>query len=237
MKHLVKIAITAALVCSWAAPSLAAEISGAEVGVDFSRTGEANDNIQQLGLWGSLNVGFSPKFSIQGDMALYNERLSEEGDEDFDFDIHTFELHGIYHLIPGTSLGGFVGISRPEHGTNQNYYGLEFGRKIYQISYEIYGWRSNNEDKFTAFGVQTAYALNERLSLGNRFELYNPDQGPDRNRIGVTVDYKLAPGYSLYGELGRLHENSDSDVNVKLGIRAYFGSGATFSQHGLTSLQ
>ncbi len=241
------------LAFSLACPSHAAEISGAEVGIGYSVLTENMSDVTKLNTYGSLDIDFSPTFGIQGDMALNHFRLNRH----VHFYDGAFALHGIYHPMPGASLGGFVGRER-SRGMNLDYHGLEFGQNLNQFRYQVYAWRAT-ADKDAAIGLQWAYALNEQLSVGGRFDHYKQkiknldldfldldflDSDLDFNfdRIGFTTNYKLASGYSLYGELGSIHFNADpfpfslfsiSRVYIELGFRAYFGSGATFSQHNL----
>jgi hypothetical protein len=208
----------------------AAEVSGAQVGVSYSNlTGSASD-ANKLSAFGSLEVAFSPAFSVQGDMAL-----NRFGGTNWDGGM--FALHGVYHPMQGTALGAFVGRDRL-NSQNVDFYGLEASQKLNMIDLEGYVWHTESGSDGTALGLSGSYPLNDRFSLGGRLDAFN-GRGDDYNRIGVTADYKLASSYSVYGEVGRVDaQGADAKGYIGLGLRATFGAGqgTSFSQRGLQDL-
>lgn len=230
MKHYM-IGLAAALAVSTAGAAGAAEVSGANVGVSYSGlTGSAND-ATKLTANGSMEVAFSPAFSVQGDMA-YNHF----GDTGWDGSM--FGLHGIYHPMMGTSLGAFVGRDRVD-GSNLNFYGLEAGREMGLMNVQGYIWHTNSGDDGTAVGLSGDYALNNQFAVGGRLDVFNGPFSADFNRVGVTGTYKMTSGYSVYGEVGRVDaENADAEGYLGVGVRATFGpgTGTSFAQRGLLDM-
>lgn len=229
-----KRALALALCATTLIPAAAqAEITNAEVGFDYSTfaDGRAND-MHKATLGGALEFAISPQFSVQANLAQRYYGLA-------DWDGTTFALHGIWHISDAAAIGGFVGKDWLDDGNNNaEFYGLEYKGNTGLITYEAYGTYADGEhDDGYGLGLRGAYAMNDRLSLGARFETMNADA--NLTRLGATAQYEFLPGLQANGELGLADpEDSDKEVFLSLGLKATFGAGqgVTFSGRGVQEI-
>jgi hypothetical protein len=215
-----------------ATPALALEVVGGSVSLGYSGfTDDLLDDINKTTLSGSLEVGISRAFSVQGDLAIINYGLT-------DLDANNIGLHGIYHLSETTSIGGYIGQDSVE-SADLSILGIEAGHQAGPMMLEGYLSRaeSSGEDG-TIFGLRAAYGLSEDSEIGLRYDDINVD-GIGASRISAVGEFGMANGFAITGELGSADiEGIGSETFFGIGVKVDFGAkrGATFSQRSVVDL-
>ncbi|MFC3061363.1 hypothetical protein [Paenirhodobacter populi] len=228
-----KQALAWALCATAALPGMAqAEITSAEIGLDYSTFGDADArDAHKATLGGALEFAITPQFAFQGDLAQrYYGFANWKGT--------TFTGHGIFHAGPDTAIGGFVGKDWLSHDNGGEFYGFEARQSLGPIAVEGYGlyFDGEKEDGY-GVGLRGDYQLTNQLTVGGRFDTLNTDMGMPR--LSATTSYEFAPGYAVNGELGYADpKNSDKEVFLTLGVKATFGpgQGVTFGGRGLQEI-
>jgi outer membrane scaffolding protein for murein synthesis (MipA/OmpV family) len=206
----------------------AAEIVNAEIGFNYGAfVGNDLSGSNKSELSGSMEYAFSPKFSVQGDMALRYL-------DDTSFDSHAFTLHGVYNLNQSTAVGLFVG--RDWVNSNSvDFYGVEAAGNFGQISYDgALTHLDGGGDDATTLSLAGAYALNDQLDLGGNFGYFDVD-GINLTKVGMTAGYDLTPGVKMTGEFGLMDfDGQTTESYIGVGIKATFGQkgGTTFDRRG-----
>ncbi|WP_152559391.1 hypothetical protein [Paenirhodobacter enshiensis] len=222
-----------AVLCTALAPLTAtAEVTGAQVGLQYSGYGDADArDMHKTSLGGAMEYAITPEFSVQGDVAQrYYGVASWEGT--------TGTVHGTYHASNGAALGAFYGHDWIK-GKDSDYYGVEGAQSFNQMRLEGYAGyiRGASENKGTTLGGSATFAATDRLGLGGEYGMVNNDD--KLQRLGATATYAFPAGYAIDGEIGMADRaNSDKEAFVSLGVRATFGgqNGVTFGERGLQAL-
>ncbi len=227
MARIVVSALAAGLLAVSAAQ--AAEVTGAEAGLEFSTLTGDLDDLNKTTASGSLEVSFSQAFAVQGDIALSQLGFVDES-------AHSLGLHAIYNA-PTLSGGLFYGKDWID-GEDAEYYGLEVGTSIDILRGEAYlGRADDGSSDGTIFGVRGDYAATESISIGARYDLMNIET-TDINRLSLTAGYTTG-NFELTGEVGRFDiDDADAEAFVSIGAKMNFGArnGTTFERRGLLSV-
>lgn len=226
-----KSTVLALALAAIAAPSLAFEVTGGSVTLEYSTFADsALTDVNKTGISGSMEMGFSRSFAMQTDLSFVSFGTSG-------LDATNSTIHGIYHLNETTSLGAFIASEKIEDGSGTSY-GLEVGHQSGALGYEAFLSRLDGGDTGTGYGVRGNYAMSDRLGLGLRLEGLNTGEF-DVTRLSATGEFGLAGGAAVTAELGTVNlDDAGSEAFVALGFRYDFGAkrGATFSKRGLTDI-
>ncbi|PPB79774.1 hypothetical protein LV82_02565 [Albidovulum inexpectatum] len=224
---------TAALIASLlAGQSFAAEVTGGDIQLRYSTfTGDDLD-YDATSISGSVEVGFTKQFSVQGDIGF---RFFDN-----DIDSNYLTLHGIGHVSDATSVGLFVGREEFE-GFGETVYGAEVGHEFGSLSGEAYVALSEIEGAdVTLLGISADYAVTEAFKLGVAY--HNVDlEGFDASRIALRGEYGMG-GFSVTGEIGsgELDQSlgGGSETFIGIGLKTTFGAsrGSTFERRSLFEL-
>lgn len=224
--------LIAALGVALAPLAVQAEVTGAQVGLQYSGFADSDSrDMHKTSLGGALEYALTPDFSVQGDVAQrYYGVASWEGT--------TGTVHGTYHTPNGAAIGGFYGHDWIK-GKDSDYYGIEGAQHFDQLRLEGYAgyMRGSEENKGATLGLNAAYAATDRISVGGEYGMVNNDD--DLQRLGATMTYTFPAGYAIDGEVGMAdRRGDDKEAYVSLGIRATFGgnNGVTFGERGLQAL-
>ncbi|MEF3047871.1 hypothetical protein [Pseudotabrizicola sp. L79] len=209
------------------------DITGGSVALEYSKFTESPLNdLDKTSLKGSVEIGFSPEFSVQADLGLSVFGFTNA-------DGTNIALHGIYHVNDATSIGAYLGRDELSFGPFKDdvtYLGAEVGHQGNGLSTEVYvGMITNSGINATTLGLGGSYAVTDRIDLGAQFDSLRID-GDDVVRLGLTGDVAATDTISIYGEVGRGWVQSVGSENyLSLGGRYTFGAKgkATFDQRGI----
>ncbi len=224
-----KVAILALAGLMLAHQAGAAEVIGAEAGLEYSDFSSGSDDLDKSSAFGSLEVGFTDQLSIQGDLTF--SRLGFVG-----ADSQSLGLHAIYNVAPSVSLGIFAGKDWIEGG-NATFYGIEAGGALDRIRGETYlGAIDDGDESYTQFGIRGDFAAYDFLTVGGRFDYVDADIS-ELSRLSVTTAFTNG-NFEITGELGRAHAEGENETFFGVGARMNFGQrpGTTFEKRGLISI-
>ena len=207
----------------------AAEVVGAEAGLEFSTFTHDLDDLNKLTARGSLEIGLTQEFSVQGDFALSQMGFIDDMTE-------AAGLHAIYNL-PTLSLGAFAGKDWID-GENSHNYGIEAATGDGQITGQGYiGKIYDSRYEGTIFGARADFAAMPDLTVGARYDNIHVDDD-DGYRLSLTTGYTMGD-FRLTGEIGRADtHNEGAETFLSVGAKMSFGgrSGTTFDQRGVLSI-
>jgi hypothetical protein len=222
----------AAILAAFPQISSAAEVTGGTVGVSYSQfTGDNVTDLNKTSLTGSLNVGFTRQFSMQGDVSFNHFDAA-------DSNVNNVALHGIYHANASTVFGAYYG-QNTGSGDRLDYYGLEAGHDFGQFGAEAYVSHASEDGvSGSLYGVSGRYAVNDALGVNVAFDKLSVE-GLDAHRAQIGVDYTVSNAVTLSGDIGQAKvESTGSQTYVAIGAKLNFGKhkGATFQQRDLTRI-
>ncbi|MER5172637.1 porin [Thioclava sp. GXIMD2076] len=213
--------------------SHAADIVGANVGASHFNYLDADSRDQsRTNIGGQMEVGFTPQFSLQGDMAL--NRYWDDS-----WDGHTTALHAIYNMNGMMKFGARAGFERID-GDDYTTLGVEYKGDYGMFSVESAYNHVKSDDadmQGNLYNVSATMPLNSQVKVGGRLDYYDTDDVTGR-RYAATGEYDLGNGYAMTGELGFNDANhDDAESYVGIGLRADLGQGGvSFSDHSLSDL-
>lgn len=217
------------------ATPLWAEVTGGSLALSHSAYTD-DTSVANTALEGSVEYGFSRNFSLQGDLG-YNSF------HDSDTHLTNATVHGIFHINPSTSLGGFVGVDS-SNSNSSTVYGLEFGHAVSGQT-GVEGYVAQNEDNgadLTQIGLSGRYEMTPQVGFGASLDYGNFDIKADVTRFAISADYAVADNLRLSAELGEVDAKAfgfgGSEAYVKLGAKITFGAnrGTTFGTRSLSRL-
>ncbi|MBN2631350.1 MAG: hypothetical protein JXR75_12530 [Rhodobacteraceae bacterium] len=207
-------------------------MTGGSLSLGYSTLTDSDlDALNKVTLGGSLEMGFSKQFSVQGDLGLSKFGYS-------DIDNLNFGLHAIFHVSDTTSLGAFAGRDDFDGG-DLDYFGIELGHQSGPIGLETYISEADADGETGAvFGLAGNYAFSDTASLGLAYDKINVD-GYGASTIALNGEFIATPGLGLTGEVGSADiEGLGSEVFMGIGVKVNFGAkrGATFTQRSVVDL-
>ncbi len=226
-----KFATVAAVAALCAGPALAVELVGGDVTLGYSALTD-DTSLSKLNLGGSAEIGFSPEFSVQGDLGV--SRFFDIAETS-----SNIALHAILHTGPGTAIGVFYGTESID-GNNNDYYGFEVAQKSTMFEVEAHIGNAENFDLDGMIGgLSGTYKVTPVFGLGAAYERANID-GLDFSTTAITAEYEVAPTLSVGAEIGSFKVNEAGPFNgretyVGLSATKTFGGqdGATFKRRGI----
>jgi hypothetical protein len=207
----------------------AAEVVGADAGLEFSTFTHDMDDLNKLTANGALEIGLTQELSVQGDFALSQMGFIDDMTE-------AAGLHAIYNL-PSLSLGAFAGKDWID-GQNSHHYGIEAATAEGQITGQGYiGKVLHSRYEGTIFGARADFAAMPDLTVGARYDNINVDD-EDGYRLSLTTGYTMGD-FRLTGEIGRADtQNDGAETFLSVGAKMSFGgrNGTTFDRRGVISI-
>ena len=231
MKRTVAALCGATLLCANAAQAV--EITGGSVELSYSSFA-SESSVRQIGIEGSMEIGFTQNFSAQVDLTHHKFNTSGE-------DITTIATHVIYHMNDVTSFGAFYAIEDTAKG-EFDYYGIEAGHEIGLFEFEGYIGRADAKavDADVA-GISARYGFADTFGVTGSYD-YIDLTGSDLSTATLRIDRDVSDNVNLFVEVGSARANagglSGSEGFVGLGGKYTFGAerGATFNTRGIATL-
>lgn len=230
---MMKFAPVVAIAALCAGPALAVELTGGDLTLGYS-TWTDDTSFAKLGVAGSAEIGFSPEFSVQGDLGT--SRFLEAGET-----TSSIALHAIYHTGPGTSLGVFYGTDSVDND-NKDFYGFEVGQKSSMFEVEAHIGNGENFDlDGMVGGLSGTYNVTPVFGLGASYQRANID-GLDISTTAIRADYEIAPTFTVGAEIGSFRADLDNvngrETYIGLSATKTFGpqDGATFGRRGILNV-
>ncbi|MEM1374892.1 MAG: hypothetical protein AAGF78_10985 [Pseudomonadota bacterium] len=213
----------------------AQQITGGEVELSYQTY--TDTDVDQIGLNGAIEVGFSRNLGVQADLGFNS--LSDGAD---DVSITNFTLHGLFHSSQTTSFGGYLGQNHLSNGTSETveHYGIEAGFEFGTSDLEIFlGQISNSGEDATEFGIEYGRMFMDALEITGAIDVVNFDGGVTTARYGIRGDYEVRDGIGVFGGLSQVEADTPfggatSELNIVVGATYTFGDerGATFGSRG-----
>ncbi|SMX31773.1 hypothetical protein [Actibacterium lipolyticum] len=224
MKPLLTLAATA-VTALFAQPAAALELNGGEVQLGYSTFPEETD-LSRTALQGSVEIGFTQKFAAQLDLSHFNFDFANE-------DGQNVTLHAIYNVGPVVSVGAFYGMDKVADA-DLDFYGIEGGSQTQVFDTEAYLGYLDGDNDGTLVGLYGRFAVSENWGLSASYDLADIDGGSDVSRYAFTVDYRMAQGIELFGQVGSVEIGDDAEAYVGIGAKYRFGAdgGVTFGRRG-----
>ncbi len=229
MKYPLLLALAGAI---FAPAAQAFEVTGGSLSLGYSGLTDSDlDALNKVTLGGSIEMGFTQQFSMQGDLRLTKFGFSN-------VDNLNFGLHAIFHVSDTTSLGAFAGRDDSDVG-DLDYFGIELGHQSGPIGLETYISRADDAGETgTVFGLAGDYAFSDTTSLGLAYDKIDVD-GYGASTIALNGEFIAAPGLGLTGEVGSADiDGLGAEVFMGIGVKVNFGAkrGATFDQRSVVDL-
>jgi hypothetical protein len=220
-----KTTLAAILALTGATGAFAQGFEGAEISAEIRAQTEDFD-LGSTVYSGGLQFGITPNIAVSAGFSHYGYR-------GLDGDGSGYDLHGIYRLGGGTTVGLFLGRDSIEN-VDHDFAGVEAARTFAGIDFQGYlGAWDSDAGGGTLMGLRGDFDLARAFTLSGSFDSVAGDT--DSNRLAIGAAYQIGQGPEVFAELGTLSDDSDGGAFVTLGARIALGAqgGTTFGQRGV----
>lgn len=203
----------------------AQDFRGAELSAEVLSFDNEGDSLGQTTYRGSAEMGLGA-FAGAVDLSFYDF-------EDVD-GLRGLTLHGIYDALSFATVGAFYvreDVGDESFGT----FGIEAASAVGPVGVEGFASFSGGDADARVLGLDGTFDVRNDISVTGSARIIDGDDG-NLSRLALGAEYRFARGPALYGELGRLGGDDDSETFVGFGARIAIGpgGGTTFDPRGLT---
>lgn len=225
--------LAAAVVAAFSCGAASAQDFKGDITLGYSAFLDDTD-FNTLSGTGAFEFGMGDRASAQLDLGIYGYGF-------VGLEATNVVLHGIYDVMPQSSVGLFLGLERAA-GSTTDFYGLEYGQSFGAGGFEVYAGRGEEAGvRGTVMGVEGSFAVNDAVGIGLKLDNADFNGVADVTRLGVKGTYAVGRGTSLYGEVGTVRADvlglSNSEPFLGVGMSFNLGNDeATFGRRGLLNL-
>lgn len=216
--------ILAAAITAVPMASFAQGFVGAELSAELAAMTE-DHALGVTSYGGGLEFGLFSGLSVELDLAANDWR-------GFRGRSSTMTLHGVYEILPGTSVGLYWSRERLSDQT-ANAYGIEGAMSFGDL--DLAGHLGHYEADTVSgelFGIDAAYSLGHAFALTGG--LKSVSGAEDFTVTSLGGEYRFGNGPIVFAGIDHESSDTDSDTYLSIGARIELGDGVTFGRRGVS---